>query len=59
MLEVPEAAGDAAAEFDDPVDGLCAAVARAVGVEVGWCQGVKATWGSPASSRLKDSVGVR
>ena len=35
MLEVPEAAGDAAAEFDDPVDGLCAAVARAVGVEVG------------------------
>lgn len=35
MLEVAEPAGDAAAEFDDPVDGLGATVARAVGVEVG------------------------
>lgn len=35
MLEVAEAAGDAAAEIDDPVDRLGAAVARAVGVEVG------------------------
>lgn len=25
----------------------------------GWCQSVEATWGSPASSRAKDSVGVR
>ena len=33
MLEVPEAEGDAAAEFDDPVDGLRAAFARAAGVE--------------------------
>nr|WP_245325375.1 hypothetical protein [Microbacterium amylolyticum] len=24
-----------------------------------WCQSVEATWGSPASSRAKDSVGVR
>lgn len=24
-----------------------------------WCQCVEATWGSPASSRAKDSVGVR
>jgi len=25
----------------------------------GWCQSVEATWGSPASSRVNDSVGVR
>jgi len=24
-----------------------------------WCQGVEVTGGSPASSRVKDSVGVR
>lgn len=35
MLEVSEPSCDAAAEFDDPVDGLGASVARAVGVEVG------------------------
>lgn len=35
MLEVAEPAGDAAAEFDDPVVGLGPAVGRAVGVEVG------------------------
>lgn len=42
MLEVAEPAGDAAAEFDDPVDGLCPAVARAVGVEVGQERGLPA-----------------
>ena len=35
MLEVPEAAGDAAAEIDDPIDGLGAAGARTVGVKIG------------------------
>lgn len=41
MLEVAEAAGDAAAEFDDPVDGLGTTVARAVGVEVGQERGLQ------------------
>ncbi len=35
MVEVAEAASDAAVEFDDPVDGLGVGVAGAVGVEVG------------------------
>lgn len=35
MLEVPESAGDAAVELDDPAHGLGPAVGRAVGVEVG------------------------
>lgn len=35
MLDVAEPAGDAVAEFDDPVHGLGTTVARAVGVEVG------------------------
>ena len=42
MLGVPEAAGDAAAEFDDPVDGFSATVARAIGVEVGQERGLPA-----------------
>jgi hypothetical protein len=35
LLRVAEAAGDAAVEFDETVDGLGAAAARATGVEVG------------------------
>lgn len=34
-------------------------IARYPGHVARWCQSVEATWGSPASSRAKDSVGVR
>ena len=34
VVAVAEAAGDAAVEFDEAVHGFCAAVVRAVGVEV-------------------------
>lgn len=35
VLAVAEAAGDAPVRFDEAVDGLCTAVVRAAGVEVG------------------------
>src|SRR5699024_12010200 len=32
---------------------------RVLPEHAGWCQSVEATWGSPASSRVNDSAGVR
>ena len=57
MLEVAEPAGDAAAEFDDPVDGFSATVARAIGVEVGQERGLPAALGLPQPRDLGDRAG--
>ena len=57
MLEVAEAAGDAAAEFDDPVDGLGTTVARAVGVEVGQERGLPASQGLSEPGDLGNRAG--
>lgn len=57
MLEVPEPAGDAAAELDDPVDGLRAAVARAVGLEVGQERRLPAAQGLAQPRDLWDRAG--
>ena len=57
MLDVAEPAGDAAAQFDDPVDGLGTAVARAVGVEVGQKRRPPAPQGLPEPGDLRDRAG--
>ena len=54
MLDVAEPAGDAAAQLDDPVDGLGAAVARAVVIEVGQERCPPSTQGLAQSRNLGD-----
>ena len=57
MLEVPEPTGNTAAELDDPVDGLRAAVARAVGIEVGQERGLPASQGLSEPGDLGNRAG--
>ena len=57
MLEATEAGGNAAAEFDDPVDGLRAAVARAVAVEVGQERGLPSSQCLSEPGDLRDRAG--
>ena len=57
MLEVAEPAGDAAAEFDDPVDGLGATVTGPAGVEVRQQRCPPAAPGLPESGDLGDRAG--
>ena len=54
VLDVADPAGDAAAQLDDPVDGLGAAVARAVGIEVGQERCPPSTQGLAQSRNLGD-----
>ena len=57
MLVVAEAAGDAAAELDEAVDGFGAAVARPVGVEVGQQRCPPAAQSLPEPGDLRDRAG--
>ena len=57
MLEIAEAAGDAATEHDDPADGLGATVARAFVIEVGQERGIPASSGFPKPGALRDRAG--
>src|SRR3954468_9116407 len=57
VVAVAEAAGDAAVEFDEAVDGFGAAVAGAVGVEVGQERGPPAAQGLAEPCDLWDRTG--
>ncbi|CAM4110766.1 hypothetical protein HEMA109418_09415 [Helcobacillus massiliensis] len=57
MLDVAEPSGDAAAEFDDPVDGLGTAVARAVSIEVGQERVLPSTQGLTEPGDLRNRAG--
>jgi hypothetical protein len=56
-VAVAEAAGDAAVEFDEAVDGFGAAVAGAVGVEVGQERALPAAQGLAEPGDLGDRAG--
>src|SRR3954470_2480673 len=57
VVAVAEAAGDAAVEFDESVDGFGAAVAGAGGVEVGQERGPPAAQGLAEPGDLGDRAG--